>query len=151
MLKQHSYTTRHKQYAKASTGNKTRECPLQYHFPDYNRHYSTSNLKLMWAKQHLVFQGSIYKFHPLEDLQWGKASMLREALWLAKHREGWTTSPCFPPYRSPKTVREGGRWKSGKTKKTSSPVEDQEIHCWVGSGASFRPRSEKIFATNPFW
>lgn len=39
---------------------------------------------------------------------WWKASMLREALWLAKHREGWTTSPCFPPYRSPKTVREGG-------------------------------------------
>ena len=42
--------------------------------------------------------------------------MLREALWLAKHREGWTTSPCFPPYRSPRTVSEGGLWKSGKKK-----------------------------------
>lgn len=81
---------------------------------------------------------------------WWKASMLREALWLAKHREGWTTSPCFPPYHSPRTVREGGLLKSGK-KKAGSPVEDQEIHCWVGSPASFRPRLEKIFATNPFW
>ena len=69
-----------------------------------------------------------------------KALMVQEALWPAKHREGWTTSPCFPPCRSPEPW---GKEDFRSPEKKGSPVEDQarnSLLSWVWS-----------ILKNPFW
>lgn len=82
--------------------------------------YQTWNWML--PKQHLVF-GSIHKFHKLEDPLNPLSLFVMKSLdasggaLAGKASRGLDNQSLFPTIPSPKTVREGGRWKSRKTKK----------------------------------
>ncbi len=97
----------------------------------------------MFPTQHLVFQGSIYKFYQLEDLQ-SRFETLKSldgsgGALAGKASRGLDNQSLFPTMPFPRTVREGGLSKSGK-KMFPSWRSRNSLLSWVWS-----------ILKNPFW